>query len=253
MRVGSGVDGYGIVDAERLLDPVNEVALVVRLQAGAGRESRILGCLMAELEQAGVGLDAVDVGLSDAEHVDVGAVDDEQRHLMLRLRDGTHELVEVIIVLGILGIDGFLVPIVLFVCVHIVLAVVLVPVIRRGLLDAFGGADADAETRDGHCVVEVGELVLGRADARELADILRDVVHEARSEDQLDAVEAHPADAEHAADVGERLAVDGGDVVDEEPQARGADAAGADVVLASQRPEDQFGDILAAHMVATFR
>ena len=164
---------------------------------------------------------------------------------MLRLRDGPYELVEVIVVLGILGVACFL--------VLIVLVVVLVSVIRGGLLDALGGADADAETRSGRDVVEVGELLLGRADARELADILRDVVNEARSEDQLDAVEAHPADAEHAADVGERLAVDGGDVVDEEPQARGADAAGAYVALASQRPEDQFGDILAAHMVATFR
>ena len=80
VRVGSRVDDNAVDLAVGFLDLVDNAALVVGLEdldlVKALRGSRLL----ADLDQAVVVVVAVDARLANAEHVEVGAVDDECFH-----------------------------------------------------------------------------------------------------------------------------------------------------------------------------
>ena len=80
MRVGCRVDDDAVDLAVGLLDLVDDAALVVGLEdldlVEALRGARIL----ADLHQAVIVVTAIDARLANAEHVEVGAVDDECFH-----------------------------------------------------------------------------------------------------------------------------------------------------------------------------
>lgn len=81
MRVSCRVDDDAVDLAVGLLDLVDDAALVVGLEdldlVKALRGARLL----ADLDQAVVVVAAVDTRLANAEHVEVGAVDDECFHV----------------------------------------------------------------------------------------------------------------------------------------------------------------------------
>ena len=78
MRVGGGVDDNAVELAIGGLDHVDEVPLVVGLEAAALREARLAGGRAAKAHEVGIGLATVDLGLAHAEHVDVGTVDHQE-------------------------------------------------------------------------------------------------------------------------------------------------------------------------------
>ena len=80
MCVGRRVD-YNAVDlAVGLLDLVDDAALVVGLEDLDLVKALRDACLLANLDQAVVVIAAVDARLANAEHVEVGAVDNESFH-----------------------------------------------------------------------------------------------------------------------------------------------------------------------------
>lgn len=80
VRVGSRVDDDAVDLAVGLLDLVDDAALVVRLEDLDLVKALRGACLLADLDQAVVVVAAVDARLANAEHVEVGAVDDECFH-----------------------------------------------------------------------------------------------------------------------------------------------------------------------------
>ena len=80
VRVGRRVDDDAVDLAVGLLDPIDDAALVVGLEdLDLIKALRGTG-LLADLDQAVVVVAAVDARLANAEHVEVGAVDDECFH-----------------------------------------------------------------------------------------------------------------------------------------------------------------------------
>ena len=81
MGVGGGVDDDAVKLLVGGLDGVHNGAFVVGLET-LHLHAVFLAHLVDEAEQALVGLGAVDVFFPDAQHVDVGAVNDQQLHKM---------------------------------------------------------------------------------------------------------------------------------------------------------------------------
>ena len=80
MRVSGGVDDDAVDLAIGLLDLVDDAALVVGLEDLDLVKAPRGACLLANLYQTVVVVAAVDTRLANAEHVEVGAVDDECFH-----------------------------------------------------------------------------------------------------------------------------------------------------------------------------
>lgn len=80
VRVGRGVDDDAVDLAVGLLDLVDDAALVVGLEDLDLVKTLCGACLLAGLDQAVVVVAAVDTRLANAEHVEVGSVDDECFH-----------------------------------------------------------------------------------------------------------------------------------------------------------------------------
>lgn len=80
VRVGGRVDDDAVDLAVGLLDLVNDAALVVGLEDLDLVKALRGACLLADLNQAVIAIAAVDAWLANAEHVEVGAVDDECFH-----------------------------------------------------------------------------------------------------------------------------------------------------------------------------
>ena len=80
MRVGSRVDDDTVDLSVGLLDLVDDAALVVRLEDFDLVKALRGTCLLADLDQVVVVVAAVDARLANAEHVEIGAVDDECFH-----------------------------------------------------------------------------------------------------------------------------------------------------------------------------
>lgn len=80
VRVGRRVDDDAVDLAVGLLDLVDDAALVVGLEDLDLVKALRGACLLADLYQAVVVVAAVDARLANAEHVEVGAVDDECFH-----------------------------------------------------------------------------------------------------------------------------------------------------------------------------
>ena len=80
VRVGSRVDDDSVDLAVGLLDLVDDAALVVGLEDLDLVKALRGACLLADLYQAVVVVAAVDARLTNAEHVEVGAIDDECFH-----------------------------------------------------------------------------------------------------------------------------------------------------------------------------
>ena len=80
VRVGRRVDDDAVDLAVSLLDLVDDAALVVGLEDLDLVKALRGACLLADLYQAVVVVAAVDARLANAEHVEVGAVDDECFH-----------------------------------------------------------------------------------------------------------------------------------------------------------------------------
>lgn len=80
VRVGRRIDDDAVDLAVGLLDLVDDAALVVGLEDLDLVEALRGTCLLADLDQAVVVVAAVDAWLANAEHVEVGAVNDECFH-----------------------------------------------------------------------------------------------------------------------------------------------------------------------------
>ena len=80
MRIGGRVYDDAVDLAVGLLDLVDDAALVVRLEDLDLVEALCGARFLANLDQAVVVVAAVDARLANAEHVEVGAVDDECFH-----------------------------------------------------------------------------------------------------------------------------------------------------------------------------
>lgn len=80
MRVSRRVDDDAVGLAVGLLDLVDDAALVVGLEDLDLVKPLRGSCLLADLDQTVVVVAAVDAWLANAEHVEVGAVDDECFH-----------------------------------------------------------------------------------------------------------------------------------------------------------------------------
>ena len=80
VRVGSRVDDDAVDLAVGLLNLVDDAALVVGLEDLDLVKTLCSACLLADLDQAVVVVAAVDARLANAEHVEVGTVDDECFH-----------------------------------------------------------------------------------------------------------------------------------------------------------------------------
>lgn len=80
MCVGRRVDDNAVDLAVGLLDLVDDAALVVGLEDFDLVKTLCGTRLLADLDQAVVVIAAVDARLANAEHVEVGAVDDERFH-----------------------------------------------------------------------------------------------------------------------------------------------------------------------------
>jgi len=80
VRVGRRIDDDAVDLAVGLLDLVDDAALVVGLEDLDLVEALRGTCLLADLYQAVVVVAAVDAWLANAEHVEVGAVNDECFH-----------------------------------------------------------------------------------------------------------------------------------------------------------------------------
>lgn len=80
VRVGGRVDDDAVDLAVGLLNLVDDAALVVGLEDLDLVKALRGACLLADLDQAVVVIVAVDARLANAEHVEVGAVDDECFH-----------------------------------------------------------------------------------------------------------------------------------------------------------------------------
>ena len=80
MRVGGRVDDDAVDLAVGLLDLVDDAALVVRLEDLDLVEALCGARFLADLDQAAVVVAAIDARLANAEHVEVGSVDDECFH-----------------------------------------------------------------------------------------------------------------------------------------------------------------------------
>lgn len=80
MRVGRRVDDDAVDLAVGLLDLVDDAALVVGLEDLDIVKALRGACLLADLDQAVIVVAAVDARLANAEHVEVGTVDDECFH-----------------------------------------------------------------------------------------------------------------------------------------------------------------------------
>lgn len=80
VRVGSRVDDDAVDLAVGLLDLVDDAALVVGLEDLDLVKTLCGTRLLANLDQAVVVVAAVDARLANAEHVEVGSVDDECFH-----------------------------------------------------------------------------------------------------------------------------------------------------------------------------
>ena len=80
VRVGRRVDDDAVDVAVSLLDLVDDTALVVGLEDLDFVKALRGACFLADLDQAVVVVATVDARLANAEHVEVGAVDDECFH-----------------------------------------------------------------------------------------------------------------------------------------------------------------------------
>ena len=80
VRVGGRVDDDAVDLTVSLLDLVDDAALVVGLEDFDLVKALRGACLLADLDQAVVVVAAVDARLANAEHVEVGTVDDECFH-----------------------------------------------------------------------------------------------------------------------------------------------------------------------------
>ena len=80
VRVSRRVDDDAVDLAVRFLDLVDDAALVVGLEDLDLVEALCAAGLLADLHQAVVVVAAVDARLANAEHVEVGSVDDESFH-----------------------------------------------------------------------------------------------------------------------------------------------------------------------------
>ena len=78
MGVGSGVQDNAIKATIGVLDGIDEITLMIGLEAHAVHKARLFGSPFAELEQLREARLAIDVRLTDAEQVDVGPVDDKE-------------------------------------------------------------------------------------------------------------------------------------------------------------------------------
>ena len=79
MRERSGIDDDGVARRALLLDPIDQLPLVVRLQAGQP-EIELAGALREQRFQVGERLGAVDLGLAPPERAQVGTVEDQDLH-----------------------------------------------------------------------------------------------------------------------------------------------------------------------------
>ena len=80
VRVGRRIDDDAVDLAVSLLDLVDDAALMVGLEDLDLVKALHGACLLADLDQVVVVIVAVDARLANAEHVEVGAVDDECFH-----------------------------------------------------------------------------------------------------------------------------------------------------------------------------
>lgn len=80
MGIGAGIDDDAGRAAARLLDPVDELALVIRLAEVDG-EAQQSGPLVAGFLDIAQGFAAIESRLAHAEQVEVGAVEDKDRRL----------------------------------------------------------------------------------------------------------------------------------------------------------------------------
>src|SRR5438270_3524015 len=79
MRERARVDDDRVAGRALFLDPVDQLALVVRLQAGE-HELELTGALVEQFFQVGEGLGAVDLRLAPAERPKVGPIEHEDLH-----------------------------------------------------------------------------------------------------------------------------------------------------------------------------
>src|SRR5471032_2786551 len=78
VRIGAGVDDDSVGALPRLVDPVDEQALVVGLTK-LDRHRERLGALQTSLLDVGQGLVAIDLRLAQAEQVEIRSVEDQDR------------------------------------------------------------------------------------------------------------------------------------------------------------------------------
>ena len=76
VRVGGWVDDDSVKLAKGLLNPVDNDALVVAL-ADVNSDIQLFSDLLDEGDQVRIGLSSVDVGFTDAQHIEVWTVDEK--------------------------------------------------------------------------------------------------------------------------------------------------------------------------------
>src|SRR6266480_7598025 len=80
VREGARVDDDGVICGALFFDPVDQLAFVVRLQAGE-YELELTGALIEQLFQVGEGLRSVNLRLTPSERPKVWAVENEHPHI----------------------------------------------------------------------------------------------------------------------------------------------------------------------------
>ena len=122
MRVGAGVDDDAVDLIEKsLLDVIDQVALVIALET-FDFDALAFAVRSDHLNEVIVGRRAVDIGLSDAEHVQVGTVKDQYLHGLFQLSQDVGDRCIVEILLLFVSVEK-----------HPVVAPVLVLVLALGI------------------------------------------------------------------------------------------------------------------------
>src|SRR5262249_29881825 len=80
VRVGAGIEDDAVGGLPRLVDPIDKLALVVRLPA-VELEAQLGGTLEAGLLDVGERLPAVDLRLAQAQEIEIGSIEDEYRRI----------------------------------------------------------------------------------------------------------------------------------------------------------------------------
>jgi hypothetical protein len=85
MRESAGIDQDAVGVADGLLDPIDELALMVRLD-GLDFDTEVLGHRREIGIDIGQGLGPIDLGLAFSEQIQIGTVDDQDPQALGRIR-----------------------------------------------------------------------------------------------------------------------------------------------------------------------